>query len=81
MVIMVELTLAMPTRGRITKITWEAFVTLKATCVVEAVEAYASGSVTDRPQCWVNIAIALAIYAPTSLCKSMIIHHNYRCTL
>jgi len=65
-----KLTLTSDSISWITIVTKTADLALKAMCVVETVEASASGHVTDWPQGWVHIAIALTRGAATNLEES-----------
>lgn len=45
----------------------QAGFTLKARCVIEAVETYTSGGITYWSQCWIHIPITLTCNALTNL--------------
>ena len=62
------LTCAGKARGRVSIVSWETELALKAMGVVEAVETATIGHVTDWAQGWIHISITLTCDALTNLC-------------
>lgn len=65
--IVIRLTCAGYSRGRVSIVLRQAEFTLKACCVIEAVEAFPSDSITCWSQSWIHIPITLARNALTNL--------------